>query len=254
MAEKTIALTGAELKIEYNTGYNVWLRNDGTTVIYASKSGGIIAGTDGVISIPAGQAAAVYGAGGTVHLLGTGSVMLIGSDYSDCPFKTSAPAGGDGGVDEIARTGLAAHTGNENIHVTAEEKASWDGKAELSDIPDSLHGEIYGSDNKDIFSKNLSRDNPCWNKWVSVSGNADNTEATDYIPNCPETPGEGVWYEVLTGTNDGRAFQIATGCFRWQQSVHIRFCHDGTWSEWRRIPDSTAIDKLEARIAALEGE
>lgn len=33
---------------------------------------------------------------------------------------------------------LAAHADDSNIHVTAEEKASWNGKAELSDIPTSL--------------------------------------------------------------------------------------------------------------------
>ncbi len=253
MTSKTINLAGKEIKVEYSSGANAWLRNDGADVIYASASAGISAGADGVISIPAGQAAAVYGANGTVYLLGTGSVLLVGSDYAECPFGKSAQSGGSG-ADDVARAAINAHAGNADIHVTAAEKSTWNGKAELSDIPVNLHGEIYGSTNKDIFSSNLPRDNPCWNKWVSVSGNADNPEATDYIPNCPETPGEGVWYEVLTGTNDGRAFQIATGCFRWQQSVHIRFCHDGTWSEWRRIPDSTAIDKLEARIAALEGE
>lgn len=33
---------------------------------------------------------------------------------------------------------LSEHTGNAEIHVTAEEKTSWNGKAELSDIPTSL--------------------------------------------------------------------------------------------------------------------
>ena len=134
MTSKTISLTGEEIKVEYSGGANAWLRNDGTAAVYASASAGISAGADGVVSIPAGQAAAIYGASGTVYLLGTGSVQLVGSDYTSCPFKTSAQSGGSG-ADEVARAAIEAHAGNTAVHVTAEEKAAWDGKADKSDIP-----------------------------------------------------------------------------------------------------------------------
>ena len=137
MAEKTIALTGAEEKIEYGGGCNAWLRNDGTATVYAAKSAGVTAGADGVVAVPAGGSAPLYGADGTVFLLGTGSVQLIGSDYSTNPFKTSTASGGSG-VDDVARAAIEAHSGNADIHVTAAEKAAWNGKAELSDIPTSL--------------------------------------------------------------------------------------------------------------------
>ena len=84
--EKTIALTGAEIKVEYGGGANAWLRNDGTSTVYAARTAGIVEGADGVTSIPAGQSAPVYGANGAVYLLGAGSVQLIGSDYSTNPF------------------------------------------------------------------------------------------------------------------------------------------------------------------------
>ena len=148
MTSKTIALTGAEIRVDYGRGTNVWLRNDGTDVIYASTMPGITAGADGVVSIPAGQAAAVYGAAGTVYLLGTGSVQLVGSDYTACPFKTSAQAGGSG-ADEVARAAIAAHSGNADIHVTADEKVSWNGKAELSDIPEKLPADGGNADTVD---------------------------------------------------------------------------------------------------------
>ena len=70
---------------------------------------------------------AFSGANGRVFLLGTGSMQLIGSDYSANPFKTSAQAGGSG-VDDVARAAIEAHAGNAEIHVTAAEKAAWDGK------------------------------------------------------------------------------------------------------------------------------
>ena len=125
MTSKTIVLTGEEIRADYSGGTNAWLRNDGTATVYASTAPGVTAGADGVVSIPAGQAAAIYGACGAVYLLGTGSVMLIGSDYTACPFKTSTSASGEGGVDEIARGAIAAHEGNADIHVTATEKAAW---------------------------------------------------------------------------------------------------------------------------------
>lgn len=128
MTSKTIALTGAEIRADYSGGTNAWLRNDGTATVYASAEAGISAGADGVVSIPAGQAAAIYGACGSVYLLGTGSVMLVGSDYTACPFKTSTSASGEGGVDEIARGAIAAHEGNAGIHISATEKATWNGK------------------------------------------------------------------------------------------------------------------------------
>ena len=137
MTSKTIALTGAEIRVDYGGGTNVWLRNDSTAVVYASAEAGISAGADGVVSIPAGQAAAIYGACGAVYLLGTtGSVQLVGSDYTACPFKTAALGGS--GADSVARAAIEAHAADTDIHVTADEKAYWNtlsGKNEL-DNPD----------------------------------------------------------------------------------------------------------------------
>ena len=138
MTSKTIALSGAEIRADYSGGTNAWLRNDGTATVYASGAPGVTAGADGVVSIPAGQAAAIYGACGAVYLLGTtGSVQLVGSDYTACPFKTSAQSGGSG-ADEVARAAIEAHAADADIHVTADEKAYWNtlsGKNEL-DNPD----------------------------------------------------------------------------------------------------------------------
>lgn len=137
MTSKTIVLTGEEIRADYSGGTNAWLRNDGTATVYASTAPAVTPGADGVVSIPAGQAAAIYGACGGVYLLGTGSVQLVGSDYTACPFKTSAQSGGSG-ADSVARAAIEAHAGNADIHVTADEKAYWNtlsGKNEL-DNPD----------------------------------------------------------------------------------------------------------------------
>lgn len=136
MTSKTIVLTGEEIRADYSGGTNAWLRNDGTATVYASTAPAVTPGADRVVSIPAGQAAAIYGACGAVYLLGTGSVMLVGSDYTACPFKTSAQGGS--GADDVARAAIEAHAADADIHVTADEKAYWNtlsGKNEL-DNPD----------------------------------------------------------------------------------------------------------------------
>ena len=136
MTSKTIVFTGEEIRADYSGGTNAWLRNDGTATVYASTAPAVTPGADGVVSIPAGQAAAIYGACGAVYLLGTGSVMLVGSDYTACPFKTSAQGGS--GADSVARAAIEAHAADADIHVTADEKAYWNtlsGKNEL-DNPD----------------------------------------------------------------------------------------------------------------------
>ena len=132
MSEKTIALSGAEVKVTFSGG-NAWIRNDGASTVYAAKTAGITAGADGVVSIPAGGSAPVYGANGTVFLLGSGSVQLIGSDYATNPFKASAQAGGSG-ADDVARAAINAHAENTGIHVTVDEKAAWSGKADKSGV------------------------------------------------------------------------------------------------------------------------
>ena len=122
MTSKTIVFTGEEIRADYSGGTNAWPA--------------VTPGADGVVSIPAGQAAAIYGACGAVYLLGTGSVMLVGSDYTACPFKTSAQGGS--GADDVARAAIEAHAADADIHVTADEKAYWNtlsGKNEL-DNPD----------------------------------------------------------------------------------------------------------------------
>ncbi len=150
MSELTITLAGSEEKAEFS-GSNAWLRNDGTDTVYAAKSAGVTAGADGVVAIPAGQSAPVYGANGTVYLLGTGSVQLIGSDYSTNPFKTSAQSGGSG-ADSVARAAISAHAGNTDIHVTAAEKAIWNDKADLNQ---TLRNLTFWSEG-DIKDKSLA--------------------------------------------------------------------------------------------------
>lgn len=184
----TISLAGSEVKAEYS-GANAWLRNDGTDVIYAAAKPGITAGADGVVAIPAGQSAPVYGANGAVWLTGTGSVQLIGSDYSTNPFKMSAQAGGSG-ADDVARAAISAHSGNAEIHVTLSDKAAWNAKAETSDIPTKI-SELT-NDSGFITSPD--------------GGNADTVDgkhSSDFMQNLGTLTTGSLLDYVLTMTNSG---------------------------------------------------
>ena len=122
---KTILLTGDEQEVQVS-GINCDIRNDGVDTVYASRSSGITAGADGVLAVPAGQAAKLLDTGGRVYLTGTGSVQVCGNDYDTMVFKCAASAsGGSGsGVDQTARDAINAHAGNTDIHLTAAEIGS----------------------------------------------------------------------------------------------------------------------------------
>lgn len=124
MSDLTITLEGSEVRADF-FGTNAWLRNDGTSTIYAGRKPGVVSGADGVVSVPAGGSAPVFDAHGTIYIIGNGSVQLIGSDYSNNPFKTSAQGGS--GADEVARAAIEAHAGNSAIHLTAEQINGVDG-------------------------------------------------------------------------------------------------------------------------------
>lgn len=119
----TKTLSGAEISVAIG-GQNTEIRNDGAATVYASANAGVVAGADGVVAIPAGAAVTVLDTRGTVYLSGTGEVSVVGKDTVAPVFKC-APSTGGSGKDDVARQAIAAHSGNAEIHVTADEKAAW---------------------------------------------------------------------------------------------------------------------------------
>lgn len=104
---KTAALGGSEVSVAV-TGINCDIRNDSANTIYASAKPNIKAGADGVLAIPAGQAAKLLASNGRVYLLGSGSVQLCGNDYEEAVFKSALGGGGGSGVDQTARNAVTA--------------------------------------------------------------------------------------------------------------------------------------------------
>lgn len=154
MNVKTIALSGAEMAVSVG-GSHAEVKNNGTDIIYSSANSGIVAGADGVVSIPAGSAVTVLDTRGEVYLLGTGGAEIVGKDFVSQVFKPAATSGGGTTEDEVARNAISAHSGNAGIHVTAEEKTEWNAKANKSDIPTSLPANGGNADAaREILSPN----------------------------------------------------------------------------------------------------
>lgn len=201
---KTIVLGGAEQEVKIS-GQNCDIRNDGTDIIYASNKTPVIAGEDGVLSIPVGQAAKLLDSMGTVYLLGTGTAILCGNDYGYLVFKAAATSSGEGGgVDQAARdavnalTGTVAsnkvefdeHSNDETIHLTAEKAI----KAAATAISNKNH----------LINPNFKVNQRGQTEWTSVSFTADRwfmrSPANDFKVTLEE---KGLRITNISGTETG---------------------------------------------------
>ena len=267
-SEITVTLSGSESEVRFN-GANAWLRNDGAATIYAAKAAGVTAGADGVVAVPAGGSAPVYGANGRVFLTGTGSVQLIGSDYSTNPFKTSTASGGSA-VDEVARAAVNAHAGNAEIHVTAAEKAAWNAKAEVSDIPASLPADGGNADSVgNIAAAGILRNLGQVTEAAALDDATFNEYSYEADVSAAVAAALGLsskWYTIRGFKYSGAGkygIQLAFPRNHAGQ-VMFRYANGADWTAWKSLADGGSaasvgayteakLAALEARIAALEG-
>lgn len=91
----TVTLSGAAEKVTLPASYGwVWVKNMSEGDIFAGLSADISEGSDGVLTIPAGECGRVQMDGfSSIYLLGTGNALVAAQNYADCPFKV----GGKGG-------------------------------------------------------------------------------------------------------------------------------------------------------------
>lgn len=169
---KSLQLTGSEIEARLN-GWNCDIRNDGTDTIYASGEPNIVAGADGVMSIPAGQAAKLLGCCGKVYLLGTGGVQLCGNDVPELVFKTAATTTGGGGTeDNVARNAINNHARNTDIHLTADDIAG------LASNPNLLINPDFAINQRSV-SGTITDVGYFVDRWQLVSGSVTrNTDGT----------------------------------------------------------------------------
>lgn len=282
MTIKNPVLTGSELAVTGLTGCNAAIRNDSAEILYASKKPGITAGADDVLAIPAAGSAMLYGISGAVYLSGTGAATVVSSDYNENPFKYSAQSGGSG-ADDVARAAISSHSGNAEIHVSADEKAAWTGKAEFSDIPSSLPANGGNSDTVDgLHDRNLLRYTDLNGIETSVnsiveSGIFRNRSWTDHPADCADSQGILVVLNYSSGNAVNVSGTIGTSTL-WLRQIFMSPHDNIIWSrsvvnkavsDWVKFSDGgnaatledhsaaefvlkTDYDALEARVAALE--
>ncbi|MBQ8171763.1 MAG: hypothetical protein IJZ95_07245 [Oscillospiraceae bacterium] len=187
--EIEVQLTGSELKVEIS-GQNCDVRNDGTDIIYVSRSAGIERGKRGVVSVPAGRHYHLNDSNGAVYLLGTGTVTLAGHDYSTSVFDDAPIAGGDGTIDEQARKSINDHASNADIHLTAEEAI----KAAATAISNKNH----------LINPNFKVNQRGQTEWTSVSFTADRWYMRSLANDFRVTlEGEGLRITNISGTETG---------------------------------------------------
>lgn len=77
-------------------------------------------GEDGVLTIPPGQAAALYNCTGTIYLDGYGPAVVISSNYAVSPFKTAPALSGSSGGGTITPAVPVLHAGSLGYYVQAQ--------------------------------------------------------------------------------------------------------------------------------------
>lgn len=193
----TATLSGTEQEVRIS-GQNCDVRNDSVEIVYASARPGIVSGADGVVSIPAGAAVKVLDTRGKIFLLGAGSVMLCGNDYSELVFKYAPTCGGESGADEQARAAIISHESNKDIHTYGRRQAGLIVRASAG---------AYAVPRIDWTGKRLIFDNSdglliCTsNGYTSVSGASGSYE----VPFVADNP-----YNFLVGSASGLKFISAS--------------------------------------------
>ncbi len=66
-----------------------------------------------------------------------------------------------------------------------------------------------------------------------------------------DTETKATWYNVLTfGEHDNRITQIATLPYSHQRETYIRYKHDSSWSDWKKINDGGNADTVDGKHAS----
>lgn len=182
---KTVTLNGSELKVEGLGGFNTFVQNLGSGVIYASKSPNIAAGADNVAEIPAGSGKLISTTNGTVYLSGVGKAEVTGLD-SDGVITAGAAvySVGDGGGSSESGGGASfmefvnyADAHDETTLNTAKEYAELlaQGKADKTELPTTLpaNGGNAATVNGHTVESNVPADAVFTDTVVDISGKLD---------------------------------------------------------------------------------
>lgn len=139
---QTITLEGDEVKIEGLGGKNTVISNRGSSTVYASAFPDIEPNNNNVATIPSGGVMNLSDTNGTVYLLGTGKVQLMGTNSNELPMSALIASGSGGGSGGGGSTGGVSQEYVENadaLTLNAAKKYTDEKIDEVrGEIPDSL--------------------------------------------------------------------------------------------------------------------
>ena len=160
---------------------------------------------------------------------------------------------------------LSDHTNNADIHVTAEEKASWNGKAELSDIPTTLPANGGNADTLDEYHVDSLH---CSYYTTDNADNCINPGTYICVPDSTANIPFNAWGILDVSASYEKAYRTQRYFCAFNLSIrYIRAYVNGEYTPWKSETDASTLethpasdfvlksdyDALAARVAALEG-
>ena len=166
------------------------------------------------------------------------------------------------------KTELTTHTSNTDIHVTAEEKAVWNGKADLSDIPTTLPANGGNADTLDgkhadnfALAENKFMDDYLSSKTGDIralvidlpsGGFGGNTDRLPNITGFPITGDIIITWSKSVYSNGFRYGTLQVRSMR-QSNLPVYQCsvyNDGVYTDWQKLCDGGNADTVDGLHAA----
>lgn len=143
--------------------------------------------------------------------------------------------------DKVEVSVFDSHANDTAVHVTAEEKAAWDGKAELTDIPTSLPANGGNADTLD------GKHAESFMQWLGTPSDTNFMNDANYKVDYHCNIGDGTliglpiagWYHIvyyMHSNFNGFGMQIAYP-LNFDGTTYIRRAVDTTWGDWKNVAD-----------------
>ena len=224
---KTITTIDGVNEVDFGSSASrfYWFQNIGTTAVHVSGNADIVAGSDGVAELAAGDSVCIEALGGKVYVLGAGKVQIHNTGDKFCPFKNAPAQSGGGTIDAYSKT---------------ESDAKY---AQKTDIPTTLpanggNADTVGNLPADAFMKYEAQIG------LLISINDMVTVGTYGVHSAtPDFPtGYGEWGLLEVQAFDSIRYQI----IKFESGIIInraKIVDQTEWSDWKEI-STTPIKKI----------
>ena len=145
---KTVTLEGDELKVDELGGKNTVITNQSGLTLYASAFPDVEPNNNNVATILSGGVMNLHDTNGTVYLLGTGKVQLMGTNSDELPMSALIASGSGGGGGSSGGGVSQEYVDNGDAVTLISAKKYTDSKTEPLTEPElnELLEEVFGSE------------------------------------------------------------------------------------------------------------